>query len=63
MGKLALGIAAVTAVVVSVSVSTGAAVTSKPLVAVQVEEFSVFPGTQGGTEGQGQVRGHEHRQG
>jgi uncharacterized cupredoxin-like copper-binding protein len=51
MRKLALGIAAVTVVVVSVSVSTGGAVTSKPLVAVQVDQFSVFPGTQGAPRG------------
>ena len=51
MRKLVLGIAAVTVIVVSVSVSTGGAVTSKPLVAVQVDEFSVFPGTQGAPKG------------
>ncbi len=51
MRKLALGIAAVTVVVVSGSVATGEAVTSKPLVAVQVDEFSVFPGTQGAPRG------------
>jgi uncharacterized cupredoxin-like copper-binding protein len=51
MRKLALGIAAAAVVVVSVFVSTGGAVTSKPLVAVQVDEFSVFPGTQGAPRG------------
>jgi uncharacterized cupredoxin-like copper-binding protein len=51
MRKLALGIAVVTVVAVVGSVSTGRAVTSKPLVAVQVDEFSVFPGTQGAPRG------------
>lgn len=53
MRKLALGIMVVVAVAVAVSgsVSTGEAVTSKPLVAVQVDEFSVFPGTQGAPRG------------
>jgi uncharacterized cupredoxin-like copper-binding protein len=51
MRKLALGIAAAAVVVVSVFVSAGGAVTSKPLVAVQVDEFSVFPGTQGAPRG------------
>jgi uncharacterized cupredoxin-like copper-binding protein len=51
MRRLALGIVAMSVVVVSVSVSTGGAVTSKPLVAVQVDEFSVFPGTQGAPKG------------
>jgi hypothetical protein len=51
MRKLALGIAAVTVVAGSGSVSTGEAVTSKPLVTVQVDEFSVFPGTQGAPRG------------
>ena len=51
MRKLALGIAAVTVVVVSFGVLTAGAVTSKPLVAVQVDEFSVFPGTQGAPRG------------
>jgi uncharacterized cupredoxin-like copper-binding protein len=51
MRKLALAIAAVTVVVVSGSVATGEAVTSKPLVAVLVDEFSVFPGTQGAPRG------------
>jgi uncharacterized cupredoxin-like copper-binding protein len=51
MRKLALGIASVTAVVVSFGVLTAKGVTSKPLVAVQVDEFSVFPGTQGAPRG------------
>ena len=51
MKKLVLGVAAVTVAAVSVLVSTGQAVTSKPLVAVQVDEFSVFPGTQGAPRG------------
>ena len=51
MRKLAVAIAAVTVIAVSGSVSTGNAVTSKPLVAVQVDEFSVFPGTQGAPKG------------
>jgi hypothetical protein len=52
MRKLAVGIAALTVVVVSVFwVVTAGAVTSKPLVAVQVDEFSVFPGTQGAPKG------------
>lgn len=51
MRKLALGIVAVVAVAVSGPLSTGEAVTSKPLVAVQVDEFSVFPGTQGAPKG------------
>ena len=51
MRKLALGIAAVAVVVVTMGVLTAGAVTSKPLVAVQVDEFSVFPGTQGAPKG------------
>jgi uncharacterized cupredoxin-like copper-binding protein len=51
MRQLAVAIAAVTVIAVSGSVSTGNAVTSKPLVAVQVDEFSVFPGTQGAPKG------------
>jgi uncharacterized cupredoxin-like copper-binding protein len=51
MRKLALGIAAVTVAVVSVGLLNAGAVTSKPLVAVQVDEFSVFPGTQGAPKG------------
>jgi uncharacterized cupredoxin-like copper-binding protein len=44
-------VVAVAVVAVSVGVSAGGAVTSKPLVAVQVDEFSVFPGTQGAPKG------------
>ena len=51
MRKLALAIAAVTVVVASGLVTTGGAVTSKPLVAVHVDEFSVFPRTQGAPKG------------
>ena len=50
MRRVALVIATA-AVVVAASVPTGEAVTSKPLVAVQVDEFSVFPGTQGAPKG------------
>jgi uncharacterized cupredoxin-like copper-binding protein len=47
-----LGIAVVTAVVAAAFWGlTAGAVTSKPLVAVQVDEFSVFPGTQGAPRG------------
>jgi uncharacterized cupredoxin-like copper-binding protein len=49
--QLAVATAAVTSVVASGLVTTGEAVTSKPLVAVQVDEFSVFPGTQGAPRG------------
>jgi uncharacterized cupredoxin-like copper-binding protein len=51
MRKLAFGIVALTVAVVSVGVLNAAAVTSKPLVAVQVDEFSVFPQTQGAPVG------------
>jgi uncharacterized cupredoxin-like copper-binding protein len=51
MRKLPLGIAAAAAVAVSVGVVSAGGVTSKPLVAVQVDEFSVFPGTQGAPVG------------
>ena len=51
MRKLSLGIAVVTVTAVSVGVLRAGAVTSKPLVAVQVDEFSVFPGTQGAPAG------------
>jgi len=51
MRKLALGIAAVTVIFVSFGVLTAGGVTSKPLVAVQVDEFSVFPATQGAPKG------------
>ena len=51
MRKFALGIVAVAVVGAAGPLSTGEAVTSKPLVAVQVDEFSVFPGTQGAPKG------------
>jgi hypothetical protein len=51
MRKLFLGIAATAVVVFCVGTLTAGAVTSKPLVAVQVDEFSVFPGTQGAPKG------------
>src|SRR6266498_4613622 len=51
MRKLPLGIAAAAAVAVSVGVVSAGGVTSKPLVAIQVDEFSVFPGTQGAPVG------------
>jgi uncharacterized cupredoxin-like copper-binding protein len=51
MRKLALAVTALAAVAVSGWVLTAGAVTSKPLVAVQVDEFSVFPGTQGAPKG------------
>jgi uncharacterized cupredoxin-like copper-binding protein len=51
MRKFTLAIVAVAAVVATVGVLTAGAVTSKPLVAVQVDEFSVFPGTQGAPAG------------
>jgi len=51
MKGLTVAIAAVTLVVASGLVTAGGAVTSKPLVAVQVDEFSVFPGTQGAPRG------------
>ena len=49
--QLAVALAAVTLVVATGLVTTAEAVTSKPLVAVQVDEFSVFPGTQGAPRG------------
>jgi uncharacterized cupredoxin-like copper-binding protein len=51
MRRLYLGVAAASAVAVSVSVLSADAVTVKPLVAVQVDEFSVFPQTQGAPAG------------
>ena len=51
MRKLSLGIAAAAVVAISVGAVSAGAVTSKPLVAVQVDEFSVFPGTQGAPVG------------
>ena len=51
MRKLSLGIAAAAAIAISVGVVSARGVTSKPLVAVQVDEFSVFPQTQGAPVG------------
>ena len=51
MRKLTVVVAAVMVAVVSVWVSSGAAVTSNPVVAVQVDAFSVFPATQGAPKG------------
>lgn len=51
MRKLALVVATLTAIAVSFGVLTAGGVTSKPLVAVQVDEYSVFPGTQGAPKG------------
>ena len=51
MRKLSLGIAAAAAVAISVGAVSAGAVTSKPLVAVEVDEFSVFPATQGAPVG------------
>ncbi len=51
MRKLALGIAGAAVVAVSVGVLAANAVTSKPVVAVTVDEFSVFPATQGAPKG------------
>ena len=51
MKRLALAIAAVTVAIISVWVLTAGAVTKKPLVAVQVDAFSVFPATQGAPVG------------
>jgi hypothetical protein len=51
MQRLFLGIGALAVIAVSIGTLTAGAVTSKPLVAVQVDEFSVFPGTQGAPVG------------
>jgi uncharacterized cupredoxin-like copper-binding protein len=51
MRKLYFGIIATAAIAVSVSVVSADAVTVRPLVAVQVDEFSVFPQTQGAPAG------------
>ncbi len=51
MRKLTVVVAAVMVAVVSVWVSSSAAVTSNPVVAVQVDAFSVFPATQGAPKG------------
>jgi uncharacterized cupredoxin-like copper-binding protein len=49
--KLNVVIAVVVVAVVSVFVSSSSAVTSNPVVAVQVNAFSVFPATQGAPKG------------
>jgi uncharacterized cupredoxin-like copper-binding protein len=51
MRRLSRGIGTVAVIAVSVGALSAGAVTSKPLVAVQVDEFSVFPGTQGAPKG------------
>ena len=51
MQRLLLGIGVLAVIAVSIGTLTAGAVTSKPLVAVQVDEFSVFPGTQGAPAG------------
>ncbi|HEU5279627.1 MAG TPA: hypothetical protein VFU26_12080 [Gaiellaceae bacterium] len=51
MQRLFLGIGALAVIAISIGTLTAGAVTSKPLVAVQVDEFSVFPGTQGAPVG------------
>lgn len=51
MRKLAIGVAAAASVAITVGVLSAGAVTSKPVVAVQVDEFSVFPATQGAPKG------------
>jgi uncharacterized cupredoxin-like copper-binding protein len=49
--RLSFGIVAVTVVAVVFGVASADAVTSKKLVAVQVDEYSVFPATQGAPVG------------
>jgi uncharacterized cupredoxin-like copper-binding protein len=51
MRKLSYGITAALVATFFLGVVSADAVTSKPLVAVQVDEFSVFPGTQGAPTG------------
>ena len=51
MRKLPFGLAAATAGAGSVGGGSAGAVTSKPLVAITVDEFSVFPATQGAPVG------------
>jgi len=51
MKKLSWGVIAAALAAVSVAVVSAGAVTSRPLVAVQVDEFSVFPQTQGAPAG------------
>ena len=49
--RLSFGLVAVAAVAVCLGVASADAVTSKKLVAVQVDEYSVFPATQGAPVG------------
>jgi uncharacterized cupredoxin-like copper-binding protein len=49
--RLSFGIVAVAAVAVAFGVASADGVTSKKLVAVQVDEYSVFPATQGAPVG------------
>ena len=49
--RLSFGIVAMAAVAVCFGVASADAVTSKKLVAVQVDEYSVFPATQGAPVG------------
>jgi len=49
--RFSFGIVAVAAVAVCLGVASADAVTSKKLVAVQVDEYSVFPATQGAPVG------------
>jgi uncharacterized cupredoxin-like copper-binding protein len=49
--RLSFGIVAVAAIAVCLGVTSADAVTSKKLVAVQVDEYSVFPATQGAPVG------------
>jgi uncharacterized cupredoxin-like copper-binding protein len=51
MRKLSLGVFVAAAVAIALGVSSSGAVTVRPLVAVQVDEFSVFPQTQGAPAG------------
>jgi uncharacterized cupredoxin-like copper-binding protein len=51
MRKVSLGILVAAAVAISFGISSSGAVTVRPLVAVQVDEFSVFPQTQGAPVG------------
>ncbi len=51
MRKVSLGIFVAAAVATALGVSSSRAVTVRPLVAVQVGEFSVFPQTQGAPTG------------
>jgi methenyltetrahydromethanopterin cyclohydrolase len=51
MPKLSFGLLVAAAMAISLGVSSSGAVTVRPLVAVQVDEFSVFPQTQGAPAG------------